>query len=630
MTSATTITILDQPASLKLTANEWASLIRNQLDLIDLDGGPHQHVEIPMSATIDEKIMEAPRRRAANRDAAALAREVSQILYPSKEDPLGALIRYEKDITLLRRLVLTQRKRVISDAIARKELYDWGKRMIKQGPWDPEMDPWSLNGAPSLPMPVKIADQTTLEPFFEHLSLGGTEEKDSTVRAKHEALEIEEPYYNVKSLEFEKGVVYSDRRMDLCKMVLGPTHINRLIDSLKTNTFVTHFLLGNNIIGPQGARAIADFCKEFPDRMDTWYLAGNCIDTAGFKLLVDEWTKSTSVTNIWLKRNPLLSAAADDVFRLVTQTPNLRTLDLDQTELGDAGIAEVFSKLAEHATDKRLPLRHLYINAVGVSVTAASAIATFLTSPQCALESLYMSNNPLGNSAAIALASGLEKNKSLTRLMISSCGISDDGAIALFQALTGHPTISVLDLGQQYGTQDLDSRYNWITDRSAQTLHDLVLSSPQLSYLNLDLQPLTHVGLNIVLLAVLQSTTLLWYDARTIWPQERPAIAIRAGQVHKKNLARVREHLAANVKRVYGGISYDEFRANQKRWVVSDQTDVRKIDSVYRNRDAQMARRGLKVLDKWWEEDDETLQKVMGRAVGPVCSMRKARAAARA
>jgi hypothetical protein len=51
--------------------------------------------------------------------------------------------------------------------------------------------------------------------------------------------------------------------------------------------------------------------------------------------------------------------------------------------------------------------------------------------------------------------------------------------------------------------------------------------------------------------------------------------------------------------------------ANQKRWLLSDETDVRKIDSVYRNRDAGEARRGLKILDKWWDENDQTLQEVM-------------------
>jgi Ran GTPase-activating protein (RanGAP) involved in mRNA processing and transport len=439
-------------------ATQWAEKIRSQLCLV----APFDHVDkdeyLPASITIDETIMEAPRRRSADPESAALANHIAQLLYPAPENSLGSLIKYEKDVVKLRNLVIRQRKRVIDDATKRNELMNWDKRILKQGPWDPVNDPMSLDGAPSLPMPVKIANPETLAPFFEHLSLNGTEEKSST-RAAEEGIEIEEPYYNVKSLEFEKGVVYSDRRMDLCKMVLGPTNIGELIESLKTNTFITHFLLGNNIIGPHGAKCIADFVKEYPDRMDTWYLAGNCIDTASFKVLVNEWVKSTSVTNIWLKRNPLMSSAAGDLFRLITQTTNLRTLDLDQTELGDAGVAELFTKLAQHVPEKPLPLRHIYLNALGIGLKGATAIGKFLASPHCTLDAIYATNNPMGNDGVAALAAGLKQNKSLTRLTLASTGLCDDGTIALCEALEDHPTMAVLELSQHFATQDLGARY---------------------------------------------------------------------------------------------------------------------------------------------------------------------------
>ena len=35
--------------------------------------------------------------------------------------------------------------------------------------------------------------------------------------------------------------------MDLCKQVVGPTHIEALCDAVGTNPYVKHFLLGNNI-----------------------------------------------------------------------------------------------------------------------------------------------------------------------------------------------------------------------------------------------------------------------------------------------------------------------------------------------------------------------------------------------
>ncbi|KAJ4301389.1 hypothetical protein N0V90_003481 [Kalmusia sp. IMI 367209] len=609
MASATVISDMGTPNLPCDQASQWADKIRAQLSII----APYENSQdeyLPSSVMIDESIMEAPHRRAADPKAAALAVEIAQLLYPSHDNVLGALIKYEKTIVKLRQLVIKQRKRTIDENTKRKELFDWGKRIIKQGAWNPVADPVSLAGAPSLPMPVKVAKQETLAPFFEHLALGGTEDISSTARSIEEAVEIEEPYYNVKSLEFEKGVLYSDHRMDLCKMVVGPTNIGDLIEILKTNEFVTHFLLGNNIIGPHGAKCIANFLKETPNRMDTWYLAGNCIDTTSFKLLVDEWVKSTSVTNIWLKRNPLMPEAADDVFRLITQTANLRTLDLDQTELGDAGVTELFTKLAQHTHERPLPLRHIYLNAVGIGAKGAAAIAEYLASPHCTLNAVYAANNPMGNDGAIALAAGLKKNKSISRLTLASIGVSDDGIIALCEALSEHPSMTTLEIGQHFATPDLGSRYNWMTDRSAQALHSLVTSSPKLAYLNLGQCALTHPGLNKILAAVIDSSTLLYYFGKTIYPQEKVAVAVHAGQEYSRLSELAHATLVANVKRVYG-VSYEDFFTDHKRWLVNDKTDTRKIDSVYRNRDAGLARRGLVKLNKWWEEGDATLDGIM-------------------
>jgi hypothetical protein len=456
MSSATIVSGMSKPSNDQ--AIQWANKIRNLLLLV----APYNESEdgqLPNSITIDESILEAPRRKAANPDKAALANQIAQLLYPSPDNSLGSLIKYDKDIVKLRRYVLQQRKRAIELATKRNADMNWDKRIIEQGPWDPLTDPLSLGGAPSLPMPVKIAEPDTLAPFFEHLQLGGTDEPSSSTRAIDDAIVVEEPYYGTKTLEFEKGVVYSDRRMDLCKMVLGPPNIGDLLESLKTNEFITHFLLGNNIIGPHGAKCIADFLIKFPNRMETWYLAGNCIDAPSFSLLVDKWVHSTSITNIWLKRNPLGPSAAVDVYRLITQTPNLRTLDLDQTELGDTGITTLFDMLAAHSAEKSLPLRHIYLNGVGIGLKAATAIAKYLASPHCGLNSLYATNNPMGSDGVVALAAGLRQNKSLARLTLASVGLSDDGAIALCEALYEHPIISVLDIGQSYSTPDLGMRY---------------------------------------------------------------------------------------------------------------------------------------------------------------------------
>lgn len=158
--------------------------------------------------------------------------------------------------------------------------------------------------------------------------------------------------------------------------------------SLESHTFVRYFLLWIDLIGPVGARLISDFVFTHPDRMETWYLAGNCIDLAGFERLVSARTMSTSITNIWLKRNPLGPKASTDLYDLITRTSQLRTLDLDldQTKLGDEGVAHLFSLLANH--HNTTSLRHIYLNAVGKGQCACKSLATYLSSPHCTIRYL--------------------------------------------------------------------------------------------------------------------------------------------------------------------------------------------------------------------------------------------------
>jgi hypothetical protein len=164
-----------------------------------------------------------------------------------------------------------------------------------------------------------------------------------------------------------------------------------------------------------------------------------------------------------------------------------------------------------------------------------------------------------------------------------------------------------------------------VTDRSTSAICDFIASSPQLAYLDFGHSAMTHAGLVTILEALLSSPSLMYYRATTIYPQSRTALAIKDGQTHARLLATVRRHITDNVQRMYGAdVTFDLFMSEHKRWLVNDEASVRKIDSVYRNRDAGLARRKLKILDKCWDVDDETLEKVMG-AVGPVCTRRSTR-----
>ncbi|KAK4549895.1 hypothetical protein LTR36_005196 [Oleoguttula mirabilis] len=561
------------------TVDHWTALLRTSLDsakhgeTVDSTNGVVDAEPLDVS----EEVLNAPRRKSA-RDA--LAHQIAARLHPGHDEgSLAPIIQYEKDLIMLRALIFGQRRTAVARATEGNARLDWVKRISNQGPWN-KANALSLEGAPALPMPVEMSDPESLKPFFAHLRNGGTHEPSPSSSTDTHSTTSAEPHYETELIEFEKGVLYADGRVDLCKIVTGPRNIGDLMDSLRTNPFSKHFLLGNNIIGPTGAKAIASFIDEYPDRFETWYLAGNCIDTAGFSTLVDSLVTTKAVTNVWLKRNPL---------------------DLDQTLLGDAGVAELFSSLAD--LNKQLALRHIYLNATGIGEKACTQIARYLAAPNCALHSLYMSNNPVGDAGAAALASGLAANRSLKRLSLQSCSLED--VRTLLEACTN---LEMLDIGQSYATEDLGMRYNWLIDTSVPAFVSLVSTSTNLTYFNLSYTPIPRDQLNRVLEAATTSPSLLWFDAKPLVKGGKDVTSVRAGQESVRLWKLLRQRLHDNVTEAYG-LDYDGFMAQHKRFLVSPK-DVRLIDSVYRNRDAGLARRGLKKLDKWWDEGDDTLRQV--------------------
>lgn len=575
--------------------------------------------------SISKDLSRLPRRRRAPEEEVEKANCIANLLYPAPKDSLGPIIKYARDRTRVMNWLKLRNRWDILHATKLLEQDRTVVRLRTRGPWDPEANPISLDGPYSLPMPVEVSNAEDLEPLFNHLKCDGNSHWNSDTLF-YKAKVIEEPVYRTQALEFPKGVVYEDGRMDLCKMVVGPKHIDHLIESLRMNMFVKHFLLGNNIIGPHGAKSIAAFIQDFPNRIDTWYLAGNVINGTSLGLLVNAFVTSTSsVTNIWLKRNPLGSNAASDLFRLITETPNLRTLDLDVTELGDIGVSDLFFRLSGHT--KRIALENIYLNANGIGPKAAAAIGQYLACQYCTITSMYMSNNPLGNDGYHGLADGLRANRSLKRLCLQSTGLSDEGAALLFSSLQNHPALIMLDVGQSIATQDLGQAYNYLTDACAPAIADLLARCTTLEYFNIGSCAMKHQGVNLILREASYHPSLLQLNVSSDGPHRFDCHAdIEAGchlQEHRRLSDLLILRVCDNVDRKHKDMSYRKWVNTEKRWVVSDRIDVRKIDSVYRNRDMAMARKGMKKLKKWWDEDDSTLEEIMGAAAGSVCTSKR-------
>ena len=52
-------------------------------------------------------------------------------------------------------------------------------------------------------------------------------------------------------------------------------------------------------------------------------------------------------------------------------------------------------------------------------------------------------------------------------------------------ALTHHPRIMTLNIGQSYATEDLNAQYNWLEDRAVPTVRSLIRVSETLAMFEL-------------------------------------------------------------------------------------------------------------------------------------------------
>ncbi|KAK3062239.1 hypothetical protein LTS18_004544 [Coniosporium uncinatum] len=261
------LTHLPNANVLALDHADSAALLRSVLD--------SQFKDIP------ESIAELPKRRTHSQRPEA--QKIAKTLFPGY-GPEKALILYE----LLRsKANSTLIKRAAQDK--GWEEYDQQKWVkVMHEPWNPDANPANTADLKALPMLVKVGPSSEFADVFASLKADVQNDWVSSSVSDTKLFPGSKPGLEAVSnttplLEFKRGVVYEDGRLDLCRMVVGPDHIDELMDTLDTNSSVRHFLLGNNIISNRGARRIARFIREHPGRMETCYLAGNHIKDNGLK-----------------------------------------------------------------------------------------------------------------------------------------------------------------------------------------------------------------------------------------------------------------------------------------------------------------------------------------------------------
>ncbi|CAK0828760.1 unnamed protein product, partial [Prorocentrum cordatum] len=266
---------------------------------------------------------------------------------------------------------------------------------------------------------------------------------------------------------FERGTLFPDGRMDLCKQAIRP-RFEELCGSVQRSCAVRHFLLGNNVVFRDGTveelalrlAALERLLRSDP-QIETWYLAGNAIDAELSAPIAEAFLLASRTKALWLKMNPV-KAGARHFGRLAALHSGLELLDLFNTGLCDSGLRAFRDGLAAHGGSRSL--KHLYLSVNDITDGACAAeVVRLLPS----LESLFLGVNLLGDAGAAPVLEALVGHPSLRRLEFGSNGLTDASLPLLLRVVSSAPLVAALTLGSYKSTDYFGGRHNDFVDAAA-------------------------------------------------------------------------------------------------------------------------------------------------------------------
>lgn len=548
----------------QLTSNQWKDLM-STLDETNVDDIANKFCtqikldqnKLEQNKDVSDCAFNAPRMGSKPDQDLKIAHKIAFMMFPlddNEEKPVEvrkkwSYIRYQQ---LVSKLTKQFKKQLEDEEEKRRNWKDIRKTGMRKNFCSLKKKPVSHLVTDPVPMPVEVAPLEELEPFFNYLK-----ENKQVVDKDH--------------IQFQRGVHYDDGRIDLCKQVVGSPWIGHLMNSIKDNPYVDHFLLGNNIIDFTGAEAIAKFIRDpHVPKIKTWYLAGNRIDSEGMKLISQALKDDTDADALWLKRNPLKIEGVRSIGDMLEFNNTLVTLDLHNVGMMDEGCKYLFDGLRENSSVKLL-----YMDANGITSTGARYIANYFNyltlTGSYGLNSLWIEMNRLDDEGVTLIAESLENYPHMERLAIGSNMMGPESAKTLFFSLMDHPKLTYLGLGCYKSTSDLGALPNNIGDEGAVFAGEFIRNNKTINILDISTNGMTDVGLRIIAEAMQENDSILMLQYSQ-W-------GIKPNKEIKQMIHRKLEH---NVQCRYG-MNFDTFMKDQHCRFLKHTESVKYIDSVYRN-----------------------------------------------
>src|ERR1700744_5427757 len=337
------------------------------------------------------------------------------------------------------------------------------------------------------------------------------------------------------------------------------------MNSLVNNSQIKHFLLGNNIINTTGARAIANYIND-PNKkshIETWYLAGNCINDEGITLIAKALETDTDMKHLWLKRNPLNANGMKALGNMLKKHNNIEILDLHNTAVFDEGIIYLVEGLKENKS-----LRHLYLDANGITAKGIEPLANYFKErKEKGITSLWVSMNRLDDEGACLLLDSLKEYPYLKRLNIGSNGLTHVTAKKVYECFKDSKSLIMLNIGMYKSTADLETITNKLEDKGIEYIAKLIDENKSVKVLDVIHNAVTNVGIEKLSNAITKNNTLLYFQY------------VQYGLTIPSNINQIIIKLTENRK--VANITENSNKFNER--FLKHSHKIRYIDSIYRN-----------------------------------------------
>ena len=418
-------------------------------------------------------------------------------------------------------------------------------------------------------MKVEEAPLEELEPFFTFL------DSDKKIIATEF---IREEYCKT----FCRGAVYEDGRMDLCKQVVGPSWISNLMRSLVPNTQIKHFLLGNNIIGPNGGKAIKEFLLN-PNKkphIETWYLAGNDLNDDAISDIVDGLVNDPDVKYLWLKRNPIKANGIQHITRLLKSNSNIEVLDLHNTAVFDEGLEYLIEGLKSNTSVKLL-----YLDANNITSKSIDHLTDYyeylISNDLNGVNSLWIDMNNLGDQGISSLVRTLGRYPYLERLNLGSNMMTDISVGNVVNAFKDHQSLKVLDIGMYKSTGDMGLTTNNIGTKGAIILAELIKTNQSIQFLSINMNGIESDGIEVLAKSLESNKTLLYfeYEQYGVYIDQKTRQSIKTIlETNRENNSEYNRYIRSR-----SNIGSNTNKYSNYLRVLKHTDKVRYIDSIYRN-----------------------------------------------